>query len=226
MKGESNSPVVQKNKVNSNLMYELNAYNVKPISGINSWRGSVSDLKNSDLDILRKAGIKIIVPLASVNFTEETCNKYGLNYFDFCVDSAIFTNVAFVSEDEIRENEFYKAEMLGRKPDIESAVTRWKEDKNFFIDEFVKFIQVMQQDNVYIGCLFGTNTTNNALMLNHFFNPKAQDTKPCIDNFNRYYVGELLILAQNLTPKHKKAMGWTKEFEEKTIAELKKYSDL
>ncbi len=212
------------NKINSDLMRELWAYNVEPIYGTNSWKGSVSELGKQDLELLRQAGIKTIIPLAGTRFDEEYCEKHGLNCFYFHTSRNMFDNEAFKTEAQIRRKELEDAEIFGWEPNIEGALKSWNKGKTYFINKFIKFIQTMQEENVYIGCEFGTDATNNALMLNHFFNPKAQDTKTYIYRANEFYVSCLLNLIENLTPENKKALGWTKEFEEQTIAELKEYA--
>ena len=182
--GEIKQKPVKPNEINSELMYKLSVYNVKPIYGTNSWRGSTA-LKDSDLILLKKAGIKTVIPLSYGGVLEESCKKYDLNYLYFDSDFDMFYNDAF----------------------------KWKGCTNNFIDKFVKFIQTMQQDNVYVGCEFGTNRTDNMLMLNNFFNPYAKNTKTYINRLNSCYVPSLQTFVQNMTQEHKNAMGWTKEFE-------------
>lgn len=193
--GEIKQKPVNPNEINSELMYKLSVYNVKPIYGTNSWRGSTA-LKDSDLILLKKAGIKTVIPLSYGGVLEESCKKYDLNYLYFDSDFDMFYNDAF----------------------------KWKGCTNNFIDEFVKFIQTMQQDNVYVGCEFGTNTTDNMLMLNNFFNPYAKNTKTYINRLNSCYVPSLQTFVQNMTQEHKNAMGWTKEFEKEVLAKISKYA--
>ena len=193
--GEIKQKPVNPNEINSELMYKLSVYNVKPIYGTNSWRGSTA-LKDSDLILLKKAGIKTVIPLSYGGVLEESCKKYDLNYLYFDSDFDMFYNDAF----------------------------KWKGCTNNFIDEFVKFIQTMQQDNVYVGCEFGTNRTDNMLMLNNFFNPYAKNTKTYINRLNSCYVPSLQTFVQNMTQEHKNAMGWTKEFEKEVLAKISKYA--
>ena len=193
--GEIKQKPVNPNEINSELMYKLSVYNVKPIYGTNSWRGSTA-LKDSDLILLKKAGIKTVIPLSYGGVLEESCKKYDLNYLYFDSDFDMFYNDAF----------------------------KWKGCTNNFIDKFVKFIQTMQQDNVYVGCEFGTNRTDNMLMLNNFFNPYAKNTKTYINRLNSCYVPSLQTFVQNMTQEHKNAMGWTKEFEKEVLAKISKYA--
>lgn len=193
--GEIKQKPVKPNEINSELMYKLSVYNVKPIYGTNSWRGSTA-LKDSDLILLKKAGIKTVIPLSYGGVLEESCKKYDLNYLYFDSDFDMFYNDAF----------------------------KWKGCTNNFIDKFVKFIQTMQQDNVYVGCEFGTNRTDNMLMLNNFFNPYAKNTKTYINRLNSCYIPSLQTFVQNMTQEHKNAMGWTKEFEKEVLAKISKYA--
>lgn len=193
--GEIKQKPVNPNEINSELMYKLSVYNVKPIYGTNSWRGSTA-LKDSDLILLKKAGIKTVIPLSYGGVLEESCKKYDLNYLYFDSDFDMFYNDAF----------------------------KWKGCTNNFIDKFVKFIQTMQQDNVYVGCEFGTNRTDNMLMLNNFFNPYAKNTKTYINRLNSCSVPYLQTFVQNMTQEHKNAMGWTKEFEKEVLAKISKYA--
>lgn len=193
--GEIKQKPVNPNEINSELMYKLSVYNVKPIYGTNSWRGSTA-LKDSDLILLKKAGIKTVIPLSYGGVLEESCKKYDLNYLYFDSDFDMFRSDAF----------------------------KWKGCTNNFIDKFVKFIQTMQQDNVYVGCEFGTNRTDNMLMLNNFFNPYAKNTKTYINRLNSCYVPSLQTFVQNMTQEHKNAMGWTKEFEKEVLAKISKYA--
>ena len=78
------------------------------------------------------------------------------------------------------------------------------------------------EDNVYIGCMLGTVRTDCALMLNHFFNPKASITPDCITMINRCYLDKLETLYKNLTEANKRELGWTKEFEAAFMPRLRK----
>ena len=82
------------------------------------------------------------------------------------------------------------------------------EDTNKLVD----FIKNMQSDNVFIGCVLGTNQTDAALLINQYFNPLCKDTK----SYPIQGIATLDIfrdICDNLTPEQKKAMAWTQEFE-------------
>ncbi len=90
------------------------------------------------------------------------------------------------------------------------------------LDNFVKFIRTMQKDHVYIGCEYGKYKTDNALMLNHFFNPAFEDGSSYVTMFNKLFLPDLVGLYNKLRPEHKKLMGWTKEFDANFMPKLKK----
>ena len=103
-------------------------------------------------------------------------------------------------------------------------MTDWEKNKNAEIDEFVSFIQEMKKGNLYIGCEYGTQTTDNALMLNAFFNPMYVRTKKYVTSYNIIYTKKLEKLYKNLTQEHKERMGWSKEFEAGLVENLKAIS--
>lgn len=88
-----------------------------------------------------------------------------------------------------------------------------------FIGEFVGFIKKMQEGNIYIGCQYGSNDTDIALILNDFFNPQLSGkikTKISASDFAM----ELNTIYDALTTADKKNLGWTKDFEAQLIKKL------
>ncbi len=87
-------------------------------------------------------------------------------------------------------------------------------------NKLVEFIKTMQSDSIYIGCLFGTDRTDEALLINQYFNPLSRDT-------NRYPINGIGTLGvfedilNKLTPVQKKEMCWTQEFETKLRKKIK-----
>ena len=80
------------------------------------------------------------------------------------------------------------------------------------INKLVDYIKNMQSDNVFIGCILGTNDTDAALLINQYFNPLCRDTK----SYPIRGIATLDIfedICDNLTPEQKKAMSWSQEFE-------------
>lgn len=195
--------------VDYNLMKTLPLYNVSPIwSDIttNSYRGQTPCEDISTLKTLKTAGIKRIVDLCGYHGFDDVVKRSGLEYYKFVVDDYFFENDAFQKS--------YR--------DTYSSKERFEINKNDFLDKFVKFIQTMQKDYVYIGCEYGKYKTDNALMVNHFFNPAFEDCRNYITLFNKHFLPELVNLYNNLKPEHKKLMGWTKEFDAKLLPRLYK----
>ena len=88
-----------------------------------------------------------------------------------------------------------------------------------YIDDLVKFLEKMQEGNIYIGCQHGSNDTDIALILNNFFNPKLEDKcKTEIPPSDFEY--NLNAVYDALTKKDKIKLGWTKEFEQRLIKKL------
>ena len=215
--------------VDEATMENLPLYNVTKIMTTESYRGSSPAERLSSLHILKNAGIQRIVDLAGYEYLESHCKKLGLEYYNFDIDFNIWSNAIFKNKNEIIKRQNRMGELFGySKEEIklarEKAVSNWEENKQKFLEKFIPFIKIMQKDNVYIGCEFGTYTTDNALLLNHFFNPKAQRTKNCITSSNRHQLSKLINLFNNLTENHKNELDWNKEFSQKLFNKLMKLS--
>ena len=89
------------------------------------------------------------------------------------------------------------------------------------IKKLVDFINVIQGDNIYIGCQHGANDTDIAFILNDFFNPllegKAKTTIPANDSDFPY---KLNMIYDMLSKAQKEKLGWTKEFEQRLLKKL------
>ena len=92
-------------------------------------------------------------------------------------------------------------------------------DKNKFVNRFVDYIKVMQEGNTYKACDYGTYRTDDAVMLNSFFNPKANRHSVVVrrDYFSDY----IKTLYKNLTSKDKLKMGWDGNWEKQFAKMLK-----
>ena len=89
------------------------------------------------------------------------------------------------------------------------------------IKKLVDFIKVIQQDNVYIGCQHGANDTDIAFIINDFFNPQLSGkVKTRIPSNDADFPFKLNMIYDAFTKEQKKALGWTKEFEQKLIKKL------
>ena len=221
-------PSTTNDGLNYKLLDSLIIWNNKPIANTNSYRGSnlVEDLEN--LNIAKKAGIKRVVDLEGYPNLTDACKKEGIEYFNFSIIDKFWMSHACKDKETIvnRAIHFWRdiqgANDNSTKDNIKKDIKRWNKNKNDFIDMFVKFIQIMQQDNVYIGCMLGTERTDNALMLNHFFNPKASNTPNCVTIANRGVLDKLEILYRNLSDANKESLGWTKKFEAEFMPRLKR----
>lgn len=90
-----------------------------------------------------------------------------------------------------------------------------------YIKELVKFLKKMQEGHIYIGCQFGANDTDIALMLNDFFNPMLEDKCPTkIPPSDSDFPIKLNTIYDALKKSDKKKLGWTKEFEQRLIRKL------
>lgn len=190
-------------RVNDSLMEKVPLYNVEPIwSDItpNSYRGQSPFENPSSLKILKNAGIKTVVDLCGYTGFKDVVRKSGLDYLCFIVNT-----------------DFFRQDIFSTRKD-----TCVKLNNETFLDNFVKFIQTMQKDYVYIGCEYGKYKTDNALMCNHFFNPAFKDGRAYLTSYNMCYVSKLENLYNNLKPEHKTLMGWTKEFDSYVYKRIKK----
>ena len=106
-----------------------------------------------------------------------------------------------------------------------SIFDNWWNNTNFesreFIDKLVKFLKKMQEGNIFIGCQFGANDTDIALILNDLFNPKlAGKVQTTIPPDDADFPIRLNTIYDALKKSDKEALGWTKEFEQRLIKRL------
>jgi hypothetical protein len=79
----------------------------------------------------------------------------------------------------------------------------------------------MQNGNIYIGCQYGANDTDIALILNNFFNPLLEDKCPTtIPPNDSDFPIKLNSIYDAFKKSDKKELGWTKEFEKRLIKKL------
>lgn len=216
---------VQSDNINDELMKTLPLYNVKPIFTTGCYRGSTPNSNLDSIKILKKAGVKHIVDLQGYSRVKDACKENDMDYFHIPIKEDLSEMSAFKSKRDI-ELEVMQWSSYSTKEQIQEsknrAVRHWEKDKNEYMDKFVKMINLLQEDNTYIGCEYGISRTNNAMLLNHLFNPKASKTPNCRTKFNNQYMNNIASFYENLTPEHKAQMGWTKEFDENFMPKLKK----
>ena len=143
---------------------------------------------------MKKAGFKTIIDLGSYGEEyKESVEKSGMKFFDMPMEN-FFAHPIF--KDMATQN-----------------------DKNKFVNRFVDYIKVMQEGNTYIACDYGTYRTDDAVMLNSFFNPKANRHSVVVrrDYFSDY----IKTLYKNLTSKDKLKMGWDENWEKQFAKMLK-----
>ena len=205
-------------EINHEIMEELPAYNVKPVWGTESYRGAAICLNERICSILKQAGIKRVVSLCGLD-RNNACEKYGLETMEYSMKRWLerpeFTSREMVIEeadwefDTYGPQEPYKTKEEARKYYLDY----YEQSKREGINDFIKFINFMQKDNVYIGCECGTYDTDRALMLNDFFNPKAQNVPRAGCFADDIYLDAMIRLYNNLTPEDKAKLGWDEEFE-------------
>ncbi len=210
-------------------IFDLPMHNIKHIEGTNSYRGSSIIDNLNILPALKRNNIKRIVDLVGYDSLKEACRKNDIEYLEYKVDSNIWDNDAFKSKKNIIENEnsiYQNIFGIGAEaPEdvIKKALLLWKDNKQKFIEKFIPFIKTMQKDNVYIGCEFGTYKTDNALLLNYFFNSKTKTNHNGITLFNKISLTEEIEnLYYNLTPENKKLLEWDNNFDKQFIPKLNK----
>lgn len=162
----------------------------------NIYRGQ-SLMYSSDADIrsLKDAGFKQVIDFASLGDEyKQRVEKAGLSFYDFYMGN-FWNDGVFVD---------------GNSP----------ENNRNYLNKFVKFINKMQDGYAYIGCDFGTYKTDEAVMLNSFFNPKANRHSTVV-RYN-FMIDKMRTLYENLTSADKFKMKWNVEWEKKFLSMLKR----
>ena len=215
-------------EIDHEIMKELPAYNVEPIWGTESYRGGASCLNDRVCSMLKQAGIKRVVFLRPDPQDEENqCEKYGLDSMVYRIDNSFSESAMFKTREMIIRKADYEFDVYGRGRCLETRedirnyhINFWENAKKQDIKHFIEFIQTMQKDNVYVGCISGTEATDNALMLNDFFNPKMQD-KPRAGRLpDEICLWAMADLYNNLTEEDKQKLGWDGEFERSFILKI------
>ena len=212
-------------KINPDIMKTVPLHNIKPIFSTGCYRGSTPNSNIESIKTLQKAGVKHIIDLQGYSRVQAACEENGMDYLHIPIAEDLSEMSAFKSKRDVefgvmQWSAYSTKEQIQKSKEV--AVSRWEKDKSEYIDKFVKMINLLQEDNTYIGCEFGISRTNNAMLLNHLFNPKASKSPSCITKFNKQYLRNIASLYESLTPENKSQMGWTKEFDESFMPRLKK----
>lgn len=217
--------------VDFDMIETLPLYNLDIVSEkMNVFRGESLNDNIYALKILKQAGLERVVDLIGYDTLKDDCSIVGLEYYSYPMTPYSFNQKAmFKTEEENKKNCLFVCKRYGytgkvAKDYVRKVLEEFEKNKTAELNEFVKFIQNMQKGKLYIGCEYGTQTTDNALMLNAFFNPMYVRTKKYVTSYNIIYTKKLEKLYKNLTQEHKERMGWSKEFEAGLVENLKAIS--
>ena len=197
----------------------IDAYHVRPIDDEETcFRGSTLLNKPNALKTLKNAGIERVIDLVGYYGYEKSVKDAGLEYY--CPTfgyggMGIWDEEAFDTKESLlaRETKYFTPlDFEKNKKYLELRLNSHEKNIRKSVDRFVDYIETMQKGYYYIGCEYGTYKTDNYLLLNTVFNPKAKD--PFIPNTDLVKLDMMKDLYKNLTPEDKKRMGWTKEFDE------------
>ena len=198
--------------------------------GNNSYRGAmVRDYNLDKLQKLKEAGIKHIIDLEGYPETETECKKLGLDYSYFHIsylDEACWPSYVMSGELYRSRNEYYaRIRKFFPERNRYSSESCYVEIRKFSdydqhckmtIEKLIKFVQTMQDGNVYIGCDHGTDFTDAALLIDYVFNPQAKHDS-CITEYSRNYLvthlcgtryEPLYALRYKLIREDYQRMGW------------------
>ena len=222
-----NRPIFKKEpeenpEINYKLLESSELYNFEPLYGNNSIRASVDNLSKEQLEIIKQAGIKHIIDLR--NWGEPI--KYdGIEVINFPILDINQNTAVKMTEDEYIEKQLeldrqmrigeLTSEELGKLK--EGSKISYQQDRKELCDNFVRFIQTMQKENVLIGCEFGTKTTDYAIQLDYFFNPKADIM---LFNKDKSFGITMQRIYENLSTEDKEAIGWDEEFDKNFLNRL------
>jgi hypothetical protein len=172
---------------------------IRNILGTNSYRGeTLVDKPDYIIQNLKEAGIRTIVDLNGYGSRyKEKVERNGLNFHDFYMDYNYWFDYS--------ESKFSKEKTSVEARDV--------------IEKLIKFIKVMQDDYVYIACEYGSYKTDDAIILNNFFNAKNQRHP----NYTRRYfqIDCIKKYYEWLTDTDKIKLGWTKEYEKQFLKRVK-----
>lgn len=223
-------PVAPNKEINHELIMDLPLLNIAPVSkNMGVYRGQSLQNNLNALKIVKHAGIERVIDLAGYDQLEEDCKNVGLEYSYYSYPPHYFVGgEMFKTEDSIKDNILRQCNLFGYSKDdsinhVNRAIEHWKNGLEQELNDFTNFIKDMQKGNLYIGCEYGTYTTDNALMLNAFFNPLYIRCPKYVTHYNRIFTVKFLNLYNNLKLEHKQQMGWTKEFDEYLLKKFKTF---
>jgi len=203
-------------QVNHGKLKELKISSFAQIQD-DAYRGQSLFEKPHYIPKLKNAGIRRVIDLAGYQSYKTNCIDAGLEYKSFVIDMDFWHNAAFKSpntyvDDSIRIYRDFRMgeEELSQKK--EKFLINHKEESEKFIDKFIDFIETINKGNFYIGCSNGTDRTDEALMLNQYFNPLNHQFSSVNNRFD-LRKDSMKDLYLNLTEAHKRRLKFTPEFE-------------
>lgn len=203
----------------------IDAYHVRSVDDTETcYRGSTLAHKPKALQTLKEAGIERVIDLVGYYGYNKAVKEAGLEYY--CPkfgrgQLGIWEEEAFITKGEFLAKEimcYTPIELEKNRKYLENRVQAFEKHSKDSVKRFVEYIKVMQKGYYYIGCEYGTYKTDDYLLLNTVFNPKANGTDiPYRDMFKLDFMKNLY---NKLTPEDKKRMNWTKEFDESVLKRL------
>ena len=213
--------------VDWNKVTGIDAYNVKSVDAAETcYRGSTLVGKPRALQTLKEAGIERVIDLVGYYGYEKDVHNAGLEYYTPKFGGgqySVWEEEAFKKVDELLFKEtidYTPIDFEKNKKYLEHRTKMFEKHSKRSLERFVQYIKEMQKGYYYIGCEFGTYKTDDYLLLNSVFNPKAKETDISYEQI--YKLDYMKDLYNNLTPEHKQRMGWTKEFDENVPKRLDK----
>ena len=216
--------------VDSTTVTRIDAYNVRAVDkDATCYRGSTLKNKPEELKILKSVGIERIIDLVGYQGYADVAKEAGLEYYAPEFGRAqmwVWSEEAFITKEEkLQEAARYysPADFEKNKKYLAQVSKAFDKHSQRSVERFVRFVETMQKGYYYIGCEYGTYTTDDYMSLNALFNPKANFAPiPCSDLLKLDLMENLY---NKLTPNDKLRMGWSKEFGENVLKRIRTKQD-
>lgn len=203
---------------------DLNIRNLQKIDS-NCYRGSLFPAHENCFKILKQTGISTIIDLSGNNYLKESCGKNNINYYGYNIPENYWGNPIFKTNEELLESkeiEWKNQSLTEAEKDLEktSFLNDINNQRNNYIADFKKLIDVINGKSFYICCEEGEYRTPNILALNTFFNPRWSGRK--IYPTNDFIYTKIINMFKNLTQEHKDILGIKDKYYLETQEFLKK----
>ena len=142
------------------------------------------------LQTLKDAGIKSVIDLVGFNNYDNQVKEAGLDYlhFDISYDSFVseryfWNSDVFLSKEEFT-NKIKNLLYFRGEPELaDKFINNFDSKGRESVETIVNYIRKMQEGYCYIGCEYGTTTTDDALLLYNVLNPKKKGNLEFSDMF-------------------------------------------